>query len=147
MNKYVFRKRSLIHQRRLCTKFRHKAFPTRTFIVNQTLFQEVEKLAVKEKQPVEQVAMDLVALAKSRYEKSRLYREGWQRLTPREQEVVGLVRQGYTNKQIATQLTISPDTVKTHVHNLLVKLDLHRKNEVMAAFNEKDFTSEEGQDK
>jgi len=38
-----------------------------------------------------------------------------QRLTQREQEVLGYIVQGLTNKEIATQLFLSPDTVKNHV--------------------------------
>ncbi len=43
-------------------------------------------------------------------------------LTPREVEVVALVAQGMTNKEIARRLVISPHTVATHVSNILGKL-------------------------
>lgn len=43
-------------------------------------------------------------------------------LTNREQEVVGLVAQGLTNKEIARELGISPATVKVHVERLIGKL-------------------------
>jgi DNA-binding NarL/FixJ family response regulator len=44
-------------------------------------------------------------------------------LTARELDVLGLLAEGMTNKDIGTELTLSPRTVKTHVQNLLVKLD------------------------
>lgn len=44
-------------------------------------------------------------------------------LTPRERDVLGLIGQGYTNREIATQLYISEGTVKTHVTHLLNRLN------------------------
>jgi DNA-binding NarL/FixJ family response regulator len=48
-------------------------------------------------------------------------------LTSRELEVLGLVAQGLSNKEIAGRLTVSLPTVKTHVHNVLFKLGAHRR--------------------
>lgn len=47
------------------------------------------------------------------------------RLTPRETEVLRLVAQGKTNREIATLLGISPKTVSVHRSNLMAKLGLH----------------------
>jgi DNA-binding CsgD family transcriptional regulator len=43
-------------------------------------------------------------------------------LSPRETEVLGLVSQGCTNREIGNRLFISPATVKTHMENILSKL-------------------------
>ena len=43
-------------------------------------------------------------------------------LTPREIEVLALMKLGHTNRQIATELVISPGTVKRHVENMIAKL-------------------------
>jgi DNA-binding NarL/FixJ family response regulator len=48
-------------------------------------------------------------------------------LSRREQEVVELVRQGLTNKEIARQLHIMEDTVKKHLQNVFAKLGVHRR--------------------
>jgi len=44
-------------------------------------------------------------------------------VTGRETEVLRLVGRGYSNDEIATTLTISAKTVKTHIGHLLAKLD------------------------
>jgi DNA-binding NarL/FixJ family response regulator len=45
-------------------------------------------------------------------------------LTPRELEVLGLMARGMSNAELATTLTLSEATVKTHVARILTKLDL-----------------------
>jgi DNA-binding NarL/FixJ family response regulator len=51
-------------------------------------------------------------------------------LTPREQEVVKLVAEGYTNKQIAETLVISEKTVERHRANILDKLGMRDRVEL-----------------
>jgi DNA-binding NarL/FixJ family response regulator len=51
-------------------------------------------------------------------------------LTPREQEVLKLVAEGYTNKQIAEALVISEKTVERHRANILEKLGMRDRVEL-----------------
>jgi DNA-binding NarL/FixJ family response regulator len=53
-------------------------------------------------------------------------------LTRREEEIVALVAQGLTNRQIATELSISEHTAATHVAKILKKLDLHSRSQLAA---------------
>ena len=53
-------------------------------------------------------------------------------LTDREQEILELVERGLANKEIASQLHIDVSTVKSHVHNLLEKLNVHRRERAAA---------------
>jgi DNA-binding NarL/FixJ family response regulator len=46
-------------------------------------------------------------------------------LTPREREVLALLGRGMSNRQLADTLVVSEKTVKTHVSNILMKLDVH----------------------
>jgi DNA-binding NarL/FixJ family response regulator len=48
---------------------------------------------------------------------------GEAQLTARELQVLQHLAEGMTNAQVAAELDLSPRTVKTHVQNLLVKLD------------------------
>ena len=54
------------------------------------------------------------------------------RLTAREREVVDLLSEGLSNKEIAARLGIAVHTVKSHVHNVLEKLALQSRLEVVA---------------
>jgi DNA-binding NarL/FixJ family response regulator len=53
-------------------------------------------------------------------------------ITPREQQVLDLVDQGLSNKEIAGRLLIEVATVKNHIHNILEKLGAHRRGEAVA---------------
>ena len=53
-------------------------------------------------------------------------------LTAREREVVNFVDRGLSNKEIARGLGIEVPTVKNHVHNILEKLNVHRRGEAAA---------------
>ncbi len=52
-------------------------------------------------------------------------------LTPREREILVLLAQGMTNSEIAEQLTLAINTVKTHRLHIYQKLDLHNRTELI----------------
>lgn len=52
-------------------------------------------------------------------------------LTDREYEVLEQVAKGLSNKEIASKLFVTESTVKTHVSNILVKLDAKRRTEAI----------------
>jgi RNA polymerase sigma factor (sigma-70 family) len=64
-------------------------------------------------------------------------------LTPRERQILRLVSDGRTNKEIATQLCIEISTVKNHVHRILKKLDVTSRSEAVAAFVSSDAAAAE----
>ncbi len=55
------------------------------------------------------------------------------RLTSREREVLALVATGISNKGIARQLQVSPNTIKFHIAAILDKLDASTRAEAVAA--------------
>src|SRR4051794_2632916 len=57
---------------------------------------------------------------------------GGPRLTGREGEVLALLAEGAWQKDVAHQLSISPKTVGTHIQNLLGKLGVHSRAELVA---------------
>jgi DNA-binding NarL/FixJ family response regulator len=52
------------------------------------------------------------------------------RMTQREKEIIALIVEGMSNKQIAESLNIATFTVKSHVHNILEKLALHSRLQI-----------------
>lgn len=66
-------------------------------------------------------------------------------LTIRERQVVELLTRGLSNKEIATRMNIAVHTVKSHVHNVLEKLTLRSRLEVVA-FSHKNVTSPDAPD-
>ncbi len=50
-----------------------------------------------------------------------------QALTPRQLEVLGLITQGLSNKEIARELGLSEATVKFHLKNIFAKLGVSRR--------------------
>ena len=52
-------------------------------------------------------------------------------ISPREYEVLGLIAAGHSNQEIADKLFVSTSTVKTHVSNVLAKLDARRRTQAI----------------
>ena len=62
-------------------------------------------------------------------------------LTPREQEVLTYIAEGYTNREIAEALSISVKTVDRHRENIMEKLNLHSRVELVKYAIEKGLIS------
>lgn len=60
--------------------------------------------------------------SRERQQTSRAARERYAQLSAREREVLGLIVNGLTNKEIGRALALSPRTVETHRANLFAKL-------------------------
>ncbi len=77
-----------------------------------SLFSEIARVAVARGQPA--VALEAV------------------RMTVREREVIELISEGCSNKEIASRLHIATHTVKSHVRNIMEKLTLHTRLQIAA---------------
>ena len=60
-------------------------------------------------------------------------------LSDRELEILQLIAEGWSNRQIADHLYLSPHTVKNHVHNILKKLRVQRRLEAIKYASERQW--------
>ena len=56
-------------------------------------------------------------------------------MTPREQDVMRLIVQGYRNKQISEELLVSVSTIKKHITKIYHKLNITSRHELIALIN------------
>jgi DNA-binding CsgD family transcriptional regulator len=114
--------------------------------LDDSLHPALEDLALREQRLVKEVVSEFVASGLNR----RFSQDGlllhWQSLSPREQDVSALACLGYTNRQIAVRLGISGETVKTHLHNAMIKFSLHGRSELRLLLSQWDFSAWDTQD-
>jgi len=114
--------------------------PEPSFRLEPALRAALLQLAEKEHRPPQELHADLLASALAQRQAHTDLVRRWQSLSPREQEVAALACRNYTNRQVAARLGVSPETIKTHVRNALVKFNLHGKSELRMAIGEWDFS-------
>ncbi len=64
-------------------------------------------------------------------------------LSPREKEILFLIAEGYSFKEIAEKLVISPSTVYSHRSNLMSKLGLNNRHELIEYARKREFTQDQ----
>ena len=106
--------------------------------------QYLAQIAAGSETSRQEVAQDLLkpALLDRQVAETNLAR--WRALTPRQQQVAALACLNFTNRQIAARLSISPQTVKSHMRNLLHRFNLHSKAELRQALENWDFSESVG---
>ena len=85
-------------------------------------------------------AVELAARSHVRSDAPRQPEEQFADLTPRECEVAGLVAQGKSNSEIAEELVLSKRTVEKHIANILSKLGLSNRSQVVRLILEKNLS-------
>ena len=113
----------------------------RTFRFDAKLIESLQDLAHREQRSTEELAASLLTQAIQQRQAVDARQQDWSSLSQREQEVAALVCLNYTNRQIASLLNISPETVKSHVRNVLYKFNLHNKQDLKQALEEWDFSA------
>ena len=111
------------------------------FELEQPYSELLHILAEAQQRPAEQVAAELLMGALAERHKADLNLTRWRTLSPREQEVAALICLNQTNKEIAARLRLSPETVKTHVRNLLAKFRLRSRAELRQVLSDWDFSA------
>ena len=111
-----------------------------TYELNESLQVTLATLAKHEGRPEHELIPDLLAAGLTQYCSIDELWPKWESLSPREQDVAALTCLGYTNRQIAARLSLSPETIKTHVRNVLFKFDVNSKAELRHILANWDFS-------
>ena len=112
----------------------------RKYGLSESMQVTLTTLSQHDGRPEEELIQDLLAAGLTSYYSSDELWQKWESLSPREKQVAGFVCLGYTNKEIAQQLSISPETVKTHVRNTLIKFNLGSRSELRLSLHDWDFS-------
>ena len=112
----------------------------RKYGLSESMQVTLTTLSQHDGRPEEELIQDLLAAGLTSYYSSDELWQKWESLSPREQQVAGFVCLGYTNKEIAQQLSISPETVKTHVRNVLIKFNFGSRSELRLSLHDWDFS-------
>lgn len=72
------------------------------------------------------------------FQKSTAHVAGLDTLSPREEEILHLMASGYHNKEIATQLRVSPETVRVHLRHIYEKLHVNSRSQAVVKLLQRD---------
>ena len=109
---------------------------SRTLHADQELLTAIQETAQEQGRTEEEVWMEFAKAGHDQYLQTSELEERWDTLTEREQEVTALACMGYRNYEIADTLSISHETVKSHLHNIFTKFDIRNRNELRRALRD-----------
>lgn len=107
--------------------------------LDKNLVRSVRDLARREQRAPDEVIVSLLNQAILGRQAAEHNWRRWQALTPRERQITALVCLNLTSRQVAARLVISPETVKTHVRNILRKFGLRSRAQLRRALAGWDF--------
>ena len=114
-------------------------YSRRDFDFDVRTLESLRVIAEREQRTPQEVAAQLVDDAMRHQERINGILVLWELLSPREQQVAALICLGYTNRQIAQKLRVSPETIKTHVAHILMKFNLPNREELRRQLVNWDF--------
>lgn len=117
----------------------NRLWPQQLIRLDAELFGLLEGLAAAQSRSVNALVIDaLYAAVYTNYAEAKNDHR-WAELTPREQQVAALACLGYTNREIAGQLVISVNTVRSHMRSILDKYHVASKAELRLILANWDF--------
>jgi DNA-binding CsgD family transcriptional regulator len=113
----------------------------RRYEVSESMHVTLTTLSQHDGRPEDDLIHDLLAAGLTQYYESEDLWRKWQSLSPREQDVAALVCLGFTNRETASRLSISPETVKSRLRNVLRKFNLHKRTDLRLLLANWDFSA------
>ena len=115
------------------------------FDVSESLQVTLSTLATDEGRPEDELIPDILVAGLTQYEARERLWNTWETLSPREKDVAAFVCLGYTNRQVAAHLNISPYTVKDRLSSVFRKFDVHKREDLRLLLSIWDFSEWERQ--
>jgi DNA-binding NarL/FixJ family response regulator len=111
----------------------------RNLKVEQAVFSNLQKIADAQNQSVDELASELLTQAIEQRQQADTTEERWWSLSHREQEIIALHCLGYSSHEIGLRLTLSLNTIKSHLRNGMQKLGFSNRSELRKALADWDF--------
>lgn len=112
---------------------------TRLFLQDEELIAAVKDVARQQKRSEEEMMAEFTKAGLNQFLTQNELENRWSSLSQREQQVVALICLGHRNYEIATILSIAPETVKTHLQKIFDKFHLRSSKELRLALKDWDF--------
>jgi DNA-binding CsgD family transcriptional regulator len=113
----------------------------RYYQLSESLHTSLTTLASHENRTEQELAKDIFSAGLNQYHETFELWDTWESLTPREQEVAALVCLRHTNRQAAARMSISPETVKYHLHNVYGKYAVKSRSQLQQLLDGWDFSA------
>jgi DNA-binding NarL/FixJ family response regulator len=97
---------------------------------NTNVRLQLSQIAEREGRPEPEIVTQLLVAGLQKYYSRQEIMPKWESLSTRQKEVAILIEKGMTNEEIAKRLSVSNETIKTHVAAILRKFKVHDKSEV-----------------
>jgi DNA-binding NarL/FixJ family response regulator len=110
-------------------------------MVSESMQVTLTTLAQHDGRPEDDLIQDLLAAGLTQYYESEDLWRKWRSITTREQDVAALVCLGFSNREIAARLHVSPNTVKSRLHNVLRKFNIHKRTDLRVMLSDWDFSA------
>jgi DNA-binding CsgD family transcriptional regulator len=111
----------------------------KTYYLDEEVVKSLQILAEQEQRTEGEVAAHLITDAVSHRRASQETLTRWLSLSPREQQVAMMICHNYTTGEMAAQLVVSTNTVKTHIRSALHKFNVHSRGELRLVLEDFDF--------
>ena len=112
---------------------------SRIFLQDEELIAIIKDVAKQQKRAEQEVIADFTKVGLNQFLAQHELEDRWASLSHREQQVVALICLGYRNYEIAQNLVIAPETVKTHLQRVFDKFHLRSSKELRLALKDWDF--------
>ena len=108
-----------------------RSFPRKRGIqLSEDMLHALRLMAKQDGRSEHDLTVDLIHSGYAQQQVSWELVRCWRSLTPRERQVVALICCNYTNRQIAEQLVVSVETVRSHVSQCLKKFGVRNRREL-----------------